>query len=106
MCSTLTPDDDSTYNIYNRSNPRLQRQRNENTVTFSEQINFTDDTHLFDFIEHDDELTDIDDYTPTQDFLSPFTSDGVLTLMREISGNHTIGNTIANYEENDEETTV
>jgi hypothetical protein len=32
----------------------------------------------------------IDNYTPTQDFLSPFSSNGVITLMREISANHSI----------------
>ena len=34
---------------------------------------------------------DIDNYSPTQDFLSPFSSDGIFTLMREVSGNHSIG---------------
>jgi hypothetical protein len=34
---------------------------------------------------------DIDNYMPSQDFLSPFTSDGVVTLMREVSGNPRIG---------------
>jgi hypothetical protein len=46
---------------------------------------------------------DIDNYAPSQDFLSPFSSDGVVTLMREVSGNHSIGHTAADDEEEDTE---
>ena len=38
---------------------------------------------------------DIETYAPTLEFLSPFSSDGVITLMREVSGNHSIGHTLA-----------
>jgi hypothetical protein len=34
---------------------------------------------------------ELDSYIPSQDFLSPFTSDGVVTMMRDVSGNQRIG---------------
>ena len=90
MCSAISSDENITYNIYNRSigkPPRIQRQTNLPTFDFSE---------IFDFIE---DTTDIESYVPTQDFLSPFVSDGIVTLMRDISGNPSIGNIISNNEE-------
>ena len=80
---------------------RLQRQTN------APNVNFSDETHVNIFDNYLDRLstldeTDIDNYTPSQDFLSPFVSDGVVTLMREVSGNYSIGNNITDedvYEE-------
>lgn len=37
------------------------------------------------------EQDDLDNYTPSQNFLSPFTTNSVVTVMRDVSGNHSIG---------------
>jgi hypothetical protein len=50
-----------------------------------------------------DNDNEIDNYAPSQDFLSPFSSDGVVTLMREVSGNHSIGRTLADDDNDDEQ---
>lgn len=100
MCTTLTTDENLTHNSHNMRiiNPvRLQRQTNYPTV------NFSTNTQIFDFINNDEDTIDIDSYIPTQDFLSPFSSDGVITLMREISGNHTIGNIVTDDDDKTEE---
>lgn len=77
---------------------RLQRQTNNLGVSFSTQqdvFTFVGDLDppVMDFAD------DIDSYAPTQDFLSPFSSDGIVTLMREVSGNHSIGRTQTKDEE-------
>jgi hypothetical protein len=77
---------------------RLQRQTNSYTVDFAMNTQiFTFDNHIA------GTGNDIDNYAPSQDFLSPFSSDGVVTLMREVSGNHSIGHTAADDEEEDTE---
>jgi hypothetical protein len=83
---------------------RLQRQTNAPTVGFSG----TTQVFAFDNIAAagvDDASNDIDNYDPSQDFLSPFSSDGVVTLMREVSGNHSIGRTLVADDEDEENTT-
>lgn len=78
---------------------RLQRQTNAPNVNFSGVTQ----VHTFDNGLDMLDDNDIDNYTPSQDFLSPFTSDGVVTLMREVSGNYSIGhNTTATDEEDTE----
>jgi len=89
MCSaTHTSEMYNSNSINNRNIRRLQLQRQTNgpIVNFSEQINVFD-------IEYDEQQDDLERYIPTQDFLSPFSSDGILTLMREVSGNNSIGYT-------------
>lgn len=73
---------------------RIRLQRYTNTPT----VNFSTRTNVFTFPDNLDQNeadlpNDIDNYEPTQDVLSPFSSDGVVTLMREISGNYSIGHT-------------
>lgn len=107
MCSAT-----HTQELYNGSAPtrfpgrtRLSRQTNAPNVNFSTQADvFT----ISDYIDSDlHQLeNDIDSYIPTQDFLSPFSSDGVVTLMREVSGNHSIGRTQASEEDEEEEETA
>lgn len=73
---------------------RLQRQTNNPAVSFSTQQDVF--TFAGDLVSPQmDFADDIDNYAPTQDFLSPFSSDGVVTLMREVSGNYSIGHQIA-----------
>ncbi len=101
MCSA-THTQDLFDNTYQRPVGTLRLQRQTNAPT----IGFTETTQVFHF---DDGLIppldqdDIDNYAPTQDFLSPFSSDGVVTLMREVSGMHTIGNTILDEDEEEAE---
>jgi hypothetical protein len=82
MCSAITQD------IYNNENPRrrmpMPLERNcriiitgSNEITQTQQIDYNND---------------IDNYTPTQDFLSPFLSEGVMTCMREVSGMYSLSN--------------
>lgn len=80
---------------------RLQRQTNAPTVEFRG----TTQVFTFDNVV-DDASNDIDNYAPSQDFLSPFSSDGVVTLMREVSGNHSIGRTLVADDEEEEENTI
>lgn len=77
---------------------RLQRQTN------APNVNFSCETHVYNFDNCLDLLdeTDIDNYTPSQDFLSPFVSDGVVSLMREVSGNYSIGHNTTDDEEDTE----
>lgn len=101
MCSAT-----HTQELYNNSLPektQLHRQTNLQNVNFSTQ------TDVFTFIDDFDPpvmnfADEIDSYVPTQDFLSPFSSDGVVTLMREVSGNYSIGRTIPDNEDDKEET--
>jgi hypothetical protein len=79
---------------------RLKRQTNAPSIGFSNTTQvFGVDMFL------DDASNDIDNYAPSQDFLSPFSSDGVVTLMREVSGNHSIGRTLVADDEEEENTT-
>ena len=64
---------------------RVQRQTNAPTVSFSSQ------TQVFVMPPFDNCEPDLDIYIPSQDILSPFLNSGALTLMREVSGNRTIG---------------
>jgi hypothetical protein len=82
---------------------RLQRQTN------APSIGFSNTTQVFGFgvdMFLDDASNDIDNYAPSQDFLSPFSSDGVVTLMREVSGNHSIGRTLVEDEEEENTTSI
>lgn len=79
MCSATTTRETLGYRGSLSTLPLL-RQTNAPTVQFM--------SDLQDILEATD---DIDNYMPSQDFLSPFTSDGVVTLMREVSGNPRIG---------------
>jgi Mg-chelatase subunit ChlD len=83
---------------------RLQRQTNVPSIGFRE----TTQVFVFDNMMHPidqgmDNDNEIDNYAPSQDFLSPFSSDGVVTLMREVSGNHSIGRTLADDDNDDEQ---
>jgi Mg-chelatase subunit ChlD len=94
MCTSLTSDDDNSYNLYNSRivyNTVLQEQPNNHTVILSNQ------TQEFDY--SNEEIFNIDTYIPTQDFLSPFTSDGILTLMSEVSGNYSICHNTVEYDD-------
>jgi len=99
MCSTLytdqeyndlyqSPCNNSVFPIIRRMG--LQRQTNLPMVNFSNELTMD--------VPEDD---DIDNYMPSKDFLSPFSSDGVVTLMREVSGIPSIGriHTLTNEEE-------
>ena len=70
---------------------RLQRQTNAPTLEFGETTQeFNLGYSTFSPTPLEDE---IDNYAPTQDFLSPFSSERVVTLMREVSGINTVGHT-------------
>lgn len=92
MCSAT-----HTQCLYESGNPirfpiktQLQRQTNNPADSFlTQQDVFTLEGELVPHLMDIDD--DIDSYAPTLDFLSPFSSDGVITLMREVSGNYTIG---------------
>lgn len=91
MCSAT-----HTQNIYsNCIKPpkmlRLQRQTNAPSIGFKETTQVFHMIHSIDQKINNDNC--IDNYEPSQDYLSPFLSDGVLTLMRDISGIHSIGRT-------------
>lgn len=77
---------------------RLQRQTNAPNGNFSGETQPYSFDNCLDILSALDE-TNIDNYTPSQDFLSPFLSDGVVTLMREVSGNYSIGNNTADKDE-------
>lgn len=80
---------------------RLQRQTNSPSNVF-----FSDNTQINTFEpDYNQELDEIESYIPSQDFLSPFSSDGIVSLMREVSGNRTIGltiNTMTNYDDDND----
>jgi hypothetical protein len=70
---------------------KIQRTTSDQTFNFEDGNDFYNiNTLPFDNRE---DLNEIDSYIPSQDILSPFSSEGVVTLMRDISGNPTIGNT-------------
>lgn len=94
MCSAIGTED-----LNNTIYPQrlsLKRQTNAPRLNFS----LSSQTQVF---RVDEEEEDINNYTPSQDFLSPFSTDSVLTLMREVSGNYTIGRI---YSTDEEELTV
>jgi hypothetical protein len=89
MCSATTTE--QTLNQYQNRNLgtlRLLRQTNRLRVNSMSQ---RQTIFQLDNVLIDQEEDEIDNYTPSQDFLSPFKSDGVVTLMREVSGNPRIG---------------
>jgi len=99
MCSIT----DDTQNLYGEiPRPRLQRQHNQ--VTFLNNLSvltsFKDDLDPIDKILENE----IDTYAPTQDFLSPFSSGGVVKLMRAVSGNNSIGREFVTDMDEEEET--
>jgi len=75
----------------------LQRQTN------AQVINFSDTPSVFGFQDIID-TNDIDNFSPSQDFLSPFSSDTVITLMRGVSGNPLIGHKASDDTSEDEAT--
>lgn len=76
---------------------RVQRQTAGHSVSFSEESNIFDTNYSsFDGVQQLDllnELNALDNYIPSQNVLSPFSSNEVITLMREVSGNYSIGKT-------------
>jgi hypothetical protein len=85
---------------------RLQRQTNAPSIGFRETTQvFAFDNMMPPIDQGMDNDNEIDNYAPSQDFLSPFSSDGVVTLMREVSGNHSIGRTLVADDEEEENTT-
>ena len=95
MCATLTSQQNNRIDrVSQLPVPQLLRQINNHTVTLSDL-----QTQVLDFIPPKEEICDIDSYMPTQDFLSPFISNGVLTLMREVSGNYSIGHSRTDNDE-------
>lgn len=83
---------------------RLQRPTNVPSVEFSQTTQvFAFDTTMSPIDHKLNNENDIDNYAPSQDFLSPFSSEGVVTLMREVSGNPSIGRTLADEDNDDDE---
>lgn len=97
MCSakyTETPDDyDSIFRRIPRMNNRqisyLGTDKDNDVFVGNEIYNFEDikarETN------NTDTDNDIDNFIASKEFLSPFSTPGTLSLMREISGNHSIG---------------
>jgi hypothetical protein len=104
MCSATHTQDTYDPPVLTRFPGRVRLLRQTNAPT----VNFSTTTNIFTFPDnsdiHGENLeNDIDNYAPTQDFLSPFSSDGVVTLMREVSGNYSIGHRRSEDEDDAEE---
>lgn len=104
MCSAT-----HTQELYNNSYTILPERTRLHRQTNLRKVNFSTQADVFTVIDDFDPpvmnfADEIDSYVPTQDFLSPFSSDGVVTLMREVSGNYSIGRTIPDNEDDKEET--
>jgi hypothetical protein len=86
MCSTIYTDSEFTewnqtgYNNCNNSVFPIIGRIGLRRQTNLPNINYLSET-TFDLQEDD-----INNYCPSRDFLSPFSSDGIVTLMREVSG--------------------
>jgi hypothetical protein len=76
-----------TEDIYNNrlKTPQITPLKRQTNIT---SIDSTI-TKVFDYKS----INDIDCYTPSQDFLSPFSNNSVVSVMRQVSGITTLGNT-------------